>query len=83
MSGATKDWSRCIDFAYDPELRENTTQQDLSGIIYVWFQPYSDRDMLQNVTRNAPDMENGNGLHVRHVIQRDRRGTAQELQEME
>jgi hypothetical protein len=46
MSGATKDRSRCIDFAYDPELREKTTQQDLGGFTYVWFQPYSNRDVL-------------------------------------
>jgi hypothetical protein len=32
---ATKDWSRCIDFAYDPELREKTTQQDLGGLLYL------------------------------------------------
>ena len=30
---ATQDRSRCIDFAYDPELRKRTSQQDLGGFI--------------------------------------------------
>ena len=29
----TQDWSWCIDFAYDLELREKTSQQDLGGFI--------------------------------------------------
>jgi hypothetical protein len=32
---ATKDRSRCIDFAYDPELREKTTQKNLGGLLYL------------------------------------------------
>ena len=28
---ATQDRSRCIDFGYDPELPEKTSQQDLDG----------------------------------------------------
>jgi hypothetical protein len=33
---ATKDRSRCIDFAYDPELREKTTQKNLGGFYTFW-----------------------------------------------
>ena len=32
---ATQDQSRCIDFAYDPELGKGKSQQDLSELIYV------------------------------------------------
>jgi hypothetical protein len=32
---ATKDQSRCIDFAYDPELKERTTQHDWAGLLYL------------------------------------------------
>ena len=33
---ATQDWSRCTDFAYDPELGNRESQQDLGELIYVW-----------------------------------------------